>query len=119
MTCPETGNKFRLHQDDSLFLIPEDWEFDEASNQWRAPESETLKRFELPAYWASYLINGDDSGISAEDKEQCDQFLKSEELESWTCADCSQESHFAHSNDATNLGGDVLEYTFILIGGAK
>jgi hypothetical protein len=47
------------------------------------------------------------------------QFIAKEELQNWTCADCSQESYFAHNNDATNIGGDVLEYTFVLIGGAK
>lgn len=115
LTCPESGNRFRLHQDDSLFLVPEDWEYDEASESFRPPESETLQRFMLPAYWASYLINGDDSGISPEDKSACDAFTKREELKEWTCADCSSESSFAHTKDATNIGGDVLEYTFIKI----
>lgn len=39
LTCPDTGNRFRLHQDGSLFLVPENWEFDEATETWRAPQS--------------------------------------------------------------------------------
>lgn len=116
---PESGNRFRLHQDSDLFLVPEEWEYDEDSQSFRAPESDTLSRFTLPSYWASYLINGDSSGIEEPDIAACDSFIERENLKEWTCADCSKESHFAPDNDATNLGGDVLEYTFVRIGGDK
>ena len=33
-------------------------------------------QFTAPAYWASYLINGDDSGIDYEAKKQADAFIK-------------------------------------------
>lgn len=66
----------------------------------------------LPAYWASYLINGDDSGISPEDKAQADSFLKRESLP--VPVSCSDEQYFSWHNDATDLGGDVLEYTFLV-----
>lgn len=112
----DKGNKYRLHQDDSLFLVPHDWEFDEDSGGFRPPESDTLRRYTLPMYWASYIANGDDSGISAQDKQACDSFIESEGLKDWTFADCSEESHFARDNDATSIAGDVLEYTFVLIG---
>jgi hypothetical protein len=38
----EDGNEFTLHQDDSLFLIPSGWEFDESSNQFRPPDPASL-----------------------------------------------------------------------------
>ncbi len=37
---------------------------------------------DLPAYWASYLINGDDSGINFTDKVEADHFLKFRNLPS-------------------------------------
>ena len=69
--------------------------------------------YTLPAYWASYLINGDASGISYQDKTQADSFLEREKLP--FPVSCSDESWFAWHNDSgNNLGGDVLEYTFLI-----
>lgn len=115
LTDPETGNKFRLHQDGDLFLVPTDWEWDDNSESFREPESETLCRFELFTYWASYLINGDASGLQEGEETQINEWLECEELTGWTCADVSERSWFAHSNDASTLGGDVAEYTFVRI----
>jgi hypothetical protein len=64
----------------------------------------------LPAYWASVLINMDDSGTSKEDIAHINEFLATEKPGS--CVGCSDESWFAHTNDFNNIGGDVLEYTF-------
>jgi len=67
----------------------------------------------LPAYWASYLINGDESGIESEDMFYCDEFLAKHNLPS--PVSCSEESWFAYHNDSNNrLAGDVLEYTFLI-----
>jgi hypothetical protein len=68
-----------------------------------------LITYKLPAYWASYLINGDASGLENGEREQIDAFLDSEGLGS--PLDCSDESEFGY-NDATKLAGDVLEFTF-------
>lgn len=70
-------------------------------------ETET---YTLPAYWASYLINGDASGIDDEEQAACDSFLES--IPGWICSDCGNESFFSHCNDAGTLAGDCLEYTF-------
>lgn len=71
------------------------------------------KTFILPAYWASYLINNDASGISTEDKHLADKFLTENSFPS--PVSCSDESYFSWDNDAdTGVGGDVLEYTFLL-----
>lgn len=67
----------------------------------------------LPAYWASYLINGDDSGLTNElERSKIDDFLHREGLP--MPVSCSDESYFKWGNDASDLGGDVLEYTFLL-----
>ncbi len=66
----------------------------------------------LPAYWASYLINGDDSGMSEQDKTDCAAFLKRENLKASDCIDCGPEC-FCAQNDATSLGGDTCLYTFV------
>lgn len=68
--------------------------------------------YTLPAYWASYLINCDASGISSEDKVECDAFLKANDLP--LPVSCSDESWFSWHNDATNLGGDVMDFTFLI-----
>jgi hypothetical protein len=65
----------------------------------------------LPAYWAGYLINGDDSGIEPSEKRQAGQFLKDNGLP--MPVSCSSEQFFQWGNDATPLGGDCLIYTFL------
>lgn len=71
---------------------------------------ETIERT-LPAYWASYLINGDASGLETGEREVIDQYLASEGLP--MPVSCSDEAWFAWRNDATRLGGDVMEYVFL------
>lgn len=68
---------------------------------------ETIE-YTLPAYWASYLINGDFSGLEDGEKETIDNYIKREENPCFV--DCG-EQYFSHTNDATTLGGDVCEYT--------
>jgi len=70
----------------------------------------TTETYILPAYWASALINGDESGMEESDIARMDNWLNKNNPGS--CIGCSEEQYFKHSNDATNLGGDVLEYTF-------
>ena len=76
-------------------------------------EKEIVKGTALAAY-ASYLINDDDSGISAEDKEHADRFRD------WLGGDivgCSEDSHFYWQHDASNFGalaGECVEYTALV-----
>lgn len=72
-------------------------------------ETET---YTLPAYWASYLINGDHSGLEDSEIQEADSFMASLEADGWYCVDASQDSDFSYSNDATDTGGDVAEFTF-------
>lgn len=79
-----------------------------------ATKGETVT-YTLPAYWASYLINGDSSGINSHDEYFADKFLADRNLQ--PPVSCSEESWFSHRNDSDNrLGGDVLEYTFLMDG---
>jgi len=68
--------------------------------------------YTLPAYWASYLINGDASGL--EDGEQA-------AIDSWLAKNgnpnivsCDGEPFFSRYNDAGQLAGDMLEYTALV-----
>lgn len=69
-----------------------------------------LTEYTLPVYWASYLFNGDASGLQDNEQAEIDAFIKREGL-SWPLA-LSEDSWFAHSNDAGTLACDVATYTF-------
>ena len=64
----------------------------------------------LPAYFASYLINGDHSGLTEQEKEKIDLFLEREKITILTCGD---QSFFSWSNDLDTLGSNCLEFTAI------
>lgn len=118
VTCPVSGLKFKLFIGESggdLFLVSEDWEWNDETNSFEHPESDTLRRFKLPSYWASALINGDESGMDEKESADIEAFLNREEMKGWTCADVSEHTWFSHSNDAGTLAGDVARYTFIKI----
>ena len=84
--------------------------------------------FVLPIYWASYLINGDASGISEKERAEIDSFVAGVEVDAivkdgvlvsakhiGNCLNVSEESYFSWWNDAfTGLGGDVATFTFII-----
>ncbi len=74
----------------------------------------TIETYTLPAYWASALINGDYSGLEYDDIKAIEDFEVSNRKEDhyFACLMCEGEPYFKWSNDATNLGGDVLEYSF-------
>ena len=66
------------------------------------------------AYWASYLINGDTSGLSASEKLMADNWLYHNGIKD--VVDCGEESHFTWNMrlwfpGLDYDGGDVLEYT--------
>lgn len=70
----------------------------------------SIRRYTLPAYWACYLVNGDASGLEDGEQEDIDAWIESENP--GDCTDCD-EPYFSWTNDATDLGGDVTDYTFI------
>ena len=74
-----------------------------------------------PAFWASYLINGDATGFdyyntptdNAGDREQaeCDAWVDRLAKEGWSVVSTEGEAFFARSSDAgTRLAGDMLTY---------
>lgn len=65
-----SGEKYTLWQDGNLWAIPQGMEWNESRDCWEWPfEGET---FVGPECWASYLVNGDSSGLSDEEKAQAD-----------------------------------------------
>jgi hypothetical protein len=73
-----------------------------------------------PADWASYFINGDASGLSAEEKAQADAWLDREQIAS-VVSDAtdedgeSKEARFTwsmrlYAPELDCSGGDVLDY---------
>ena len=67
--------------------------------------------YRLPASWASYLVNGDASGLETGEQERIDAFLAVEGLP--TPVDCESEASFCHSCDAPGeLAGDMLLFRF-------
>ena len=67
--------------------------------------------YRLPASWASYLINGDASGLETGEQERIDAFLQGEGLSS--PVDCESEASFCHSCDVPGEpAGDMLLFRF-------
>lgn len=66
-----------------------------------------------PSVWATYLINGDDSGIEPADKDAADAWIRREGL--GTPTSC-EDAGFGWTHDALieqPLGADLQEYTFL------
>ena len=70
--------------------------------------------YTLPAFWASYLINGDSSGLEDKEAAQIDAFLTGEGLRD--PLGCSEDNgNFCTFHDARPYGVlacDCLTYTF-------
>jgi len=76
-----------------------------------------LESFELPAHWASSLINGNMSGLSVRNRRQLDDFesMMLKEYGSCQIVNCSDEPYFLRYHDAYMFGVlacDVLKMTF-------
>lgn len=69
-----------------------------------------FETYNLPAYWASYLINGDSTGLEEEEIKEVDAFLERNGL--GCCIDVDNEQEFSWANDANQLGGAVADFTF-------
>lgn len=72
----------------------------------------TTETYTLPIYWASYLVNGDASGLQDNEQTVIDAWMESEKP--GNCVDVDENYWFSSHNDArTMLAGDVAEYTFL------
>jgi hypothetical protein len=75
----------------------------------------TFASYRLPSYWASYLINGDASGLSddeAREVDACVDWIERNEGGSVSCVDCNGEQEFERRNDWNDLGGATACFTF-------
>lgn len=74
--------------------------------------------YRAPSHWASYLVNGDHSGLSDAEKSQADRMILevTKDIGNGHCVDCEEEG-FSWRHDfqhiAGRLGGDVSTYTFL------
>jgi hypothetical protein len=103
---------------DCFFEMDDYFSFDENLQQFieqeigpilRTEFTEDYEIYTLPAYWASYLINGDCSGMSDSEIAEVDDFCR----DKGCCVSCSdEEEEFRWRNDANNLGGSTLEFYF-------
>jgi len=50
----------------------------------------------LPIYWASYLVNGDASGLEDGEEDQVQETLEHLELDKWICVDVKDDIHFEY-----------------------
>ena len=66
----------------------------------------------LPIYWASYIANGDESGLEEGEKELIDSTLEHLELNRSHCADVLDDSHFELPFYPDLLAGDYCTYIF-------
>lgn len=66
----------------------------------------------LPAHWASYLVNGDATGIDDDDRADCDSFLDSNP-DLGPCLSCSDDPFFTRVHEGSyGLACECLEFTF-------
>ncbi|RYF48581.1 MAG: hypothetical protein EOO38_09765 [Cytophagaceae bacterium] len=73
------------------------------------------KLFTLTGYshWASYIINGDPSGLDESELSAVMAWLAGNDVEAIPCYDCSEESFFGTPDGPSDyLQGDVVDYTF-------
>lgn len=66
--------------------------------------------YTAPSGWASYLINGDASGIDDNDQREADAFVES--VGAGSPVDCT-DAGFIHRPDFGKLAGDCQAYTFL------
>jgi hypothetical protein len=70
-----------------------------------------------PAIWASYIINGDASGMNDVEIAACAAYLGRALPEGAAIVSCADNSHFSWNYDlygGTAQGGDLLEYFYIV-----
>ena len=78
-------------------------------------EANGIVKIDAPAYWASALINGDESGMEESEVSEMEAWLKAEDLTEADCVDCGEESGFGQFYfrvQGRNLGCDLVGYTF-------
>ena len=72
----------------------------------------------LPAHWASYVINGDSSGLTLEERGVADRAINRECGDKWSIVSCNCVPQFTWSYrlydpESDCCGGEVLDYIAI------
>ena len=71
-------------------------------------------KFDLPIYWATYIMYADESGLEDGEKEIIDEIL--EDLEVTNCIDVLDNQYlelYPPSYMPSNMGGDYCTYVFL------
>ena len=74
----------------------------------------TEVKFDLPIYWATYIMYADESGLEEGEKEIIDEIL--EDLEGTKCIDVLDNQYlelYPPSYMPSNMGGDYCTYVFM------
>ena len=74
----------------------------------------TEVKFDLPIYWATYIMYADESGLEDGEKEIIDEIL--EDLEVTNCIDVLDNQYlelYPPSYMPSNMGGDYCTYVFL------
>ena len=74
----------------------------------------TEVKFDLPIYWATYIMYADESGLEDGEKEIIDEIL--EDLEVTNCIDVLDNQYlelYPPSYMPSNMGGDYCTYVFM------
>ena len=74
----------------------------------------TEVKFDLPIYWATYIMYADESGLEDGEKEIIDEIL--ENLEVANCIDVLDNQYlelYPPSYMPSNMGGDYCTYVFL------
>ena len=66
----------------------------------------------LPIYWASYLVNGDASGLEDGEEKQIQETLEYLNIDKWICLDVKDDISFEYPFLPDLLGGDYCTYVF-------
>lgn len=72
-----------------------------------------MEQYIAPSYWASYIVNGDDSGMSVEEREACEDWIAS--LGNNIYCHAADPYGFVHKHDAFKFmpyAADCSTYTF-------
>ena len=71
------------------------------------------EEFKLPTWWASYLINGDASGLTDDEQAEIDNWC--EVHTAGPCLDVADDEDFTTRGDDGWLGADRATFTFQII----
>ncbi len=67
-------------------------------------------KYRLPVYWAGALVNGDYTGLSDEEEQEINNFLK--QTDGYPVSvEWKTESFYSH-NDANSIAGDCADFIF-------